>query len=132
MNDPTPVLYGVEDGIARITVNRPATLNALNPAVMRGLRSARGGRRRSRRARAVVADDILDAEVGRVASVLKRSSPAAVTRIRSSIDGAFRQSLSDQLDLEARHQAVLIPRNMQEGARAFVEGREPSFDGERD
>jgi 2-(1,2-epoxy-1,2-dihydrophenyl)acetyl-CoA isomerase len=79
-----------------------------------------------------VADGALDAEVERAAAVLKRSSPKAATRIRSSIDAAFRQSFSDQLDLEMRHQAVLVPRNMQEGARAFMEGREPSFDGERD
>jgi 1,4-dihydroxy-2-naphthoyl-CoA synthase len=27
------------------------------------------------------------------------------------------------------HQAVLIPRNMQEGAMAFMEKREPNFPG---
>jgi hypothetical protein len=30
-----------------------------------------------------------------------------------------------------KHQAVLIPRNMGEGARAFLERREPTFGGER-
>ncbi len=79
-----------------------------------------------------VADDGLDAEVDRVARALKRASPMAMTRIRSSIDAAFRQDFSAQLDLEMRHQAVLIPRNMREGARAFLERREPEFDGERD
>jgi 2-(1,2-epoxy-1,2-dihydrophenyl)acetyl-CoA isomerase len=79
-----------------------------------------------------VADDALDAEVSRVAGVLKRSSPAAATRTRSAIDAAFRQDFSSQLDLEMRHQAVLIPRNMRKGAQAFLERREPTFDGERD
>ncbi len=78
-----------------------------------------------------VADNQLDAEVERIAGILMRSSPAASTRIRSSIDAAFRQSFGDQLDLEMGHQAVLIPRNMQEGARAFMEKREPTFGGER-
>ena len=79
-----------------------------------------------------VADAALDAEVERAVSVLKRSSPQTATRTRGLIDAAFRQSFSDQLDLEMRHQAVLVPRNMREGARAFLERREPSFDGERD
>lgn len=79
-----------------------------------------------------VPDDGLDAEVDRTASALKRASPMAMTRIRSTIDAAFRQDFSSQLDLEMQHQAVLIPRNMREGARAFLERREPEFDGERD
>lgn len=78
-----------------------------------------------------VADAELDTETNRIAGILRRSSPAASTRIRQAIDAAFRQSFSDQLDLEMRHQAVLIPRNMQEGARAFMEKREPVFGSER-
>ena len=264
MNGPAPVLYEVDESVARITLNRPATLNALNPDLMRGVRAAlaevvadravrvvvitgagrgfcagadladvardsaqagapgasgnlyndtlrdiancpvptiarvngpaagggfglalacdisiaaasaffvatfgprlgivpdlgatwniplRVGRARAlgitllgeriSAAQAVewgliwqcVDDDALDTEIDRIANVLKRSSPAAATRIRESIDAAFRQSFSEQLDLEMRHQAVLIPRNMREGARAFMERREPSFEGERD
>ncbi len=80
-----------------------------------------------------VADHDLDQEVDRIAAVLKRSSPATVTRIRSTIDAALNHNtLSEQLDLEMLHQAVLIPRNMEEGARAFMEKREPEFGPERD
>ena len=79
-----------------------------------------------------VADDELDAEVERIAEVLKRSSPATSTRIRDTIKAAPTNTLSQQLDLEMRHQAVLIPRNMQEGAQAFIEKREPRFGSERD
>ncbi len=79
-----------------------------------------------------VADSELDAEVARIAAVLKRSSPATVTRIRSTIDESIHNSFSAQLDLEMEHQAVLIPRNMQEGAIAFMEKRDPHFGGERD
>ncbi len=32
------VLYSVEDGVASITINRPEQRNALNPAVLRGIR----------------------------------------------------------------------------------------------
>jgi 2-(1,2-epoxy-1,2-dihydrophenyl)acetyl-CoA isomerase len=78
-----------------------------------------------------VADDELDAEVARIAAVLKRSSPSAVTRIRATIDAAVHNSFSDQLDLEMVHQAVLIPRNMRAGAQAFMEKRTPEFGGER-
>lgn len=79
-----------------------------------------------------VTDDQLDNEVATVAAVLKRSSPGTVTRIRASIDAAIHNTFSDQLDLEMQHQGVLIPRNMQKGALAFMEKREPRFGGERD
>lgn len=75
----------------------------------------------------VVDDDQLDAEVARAAGILKRSSPDAVTRIRSSMDSAATRSFAEQLDLERDHQRVLIPMNMAEGAAAFVEKREPNF-----
>ncbi len=78
-----------------------------------------------------VPDADLDAEVERVAGVLKRSSPSAATRIRETIDAAAHNTFSAQLDLEMVHQRVLIPRNMHEGARAFMEKRPPDFDGER-
>lgn len=80
----------------------------------------------------VVADDQLDNEVEQIASVLKRSSPNTVTRIRESIDAAIHNTFSDQLDLEMTHQGVLIPRNMREGALAFMEKRKPHFGSERD
>jgi len=71
----------------------------------------------------------LDAEVARVVDVFKHSSAEAMTRIRSSIDGAASRTFSDQLDLERDHQEVLIPMNMVEGASAFMEKREPNFSG---
>jgi enoyl-CoA hydratase/carnithine racemase len=76
-----------------------------------------------------VADEQLDAEVGRITNSLAKTSAETVTRIRSVIDAALGNSFSDQLDLEMVHQAVLIPRNMQEGAMAFMEKREPNFPG---
>jgi 2-(1,2-epoxy-1,2-dihydrophenyl)acetyl-CoA isomerase len=79
-----------------------------------------------------VADDQLDSEVERIAAILQRSSPGTVTRIRRTIDDAMKNSFSDQLDIEMRHQDVLIPRNMREGAIAFMEKRAPQFTGERD
>ena len=78
-----------------------------------------------------VPDAELDAEVGRVAGVLKRSSPSACTRIRECVDAAIHHTFGDQLGLEMAHQGVLIPRNMQQGARAFMEKRAPEFGGER-
>ncbi len=79
-----------------------------------------------------VSDDNLDQEVKNTAEQLKRSSPGTVSRIRQTIDAAIHHTFSDQLDLEMTHQAVLIPRNMREGAVAFMEKREPTFSGDRD
>ena len=76
-----------------------------------------------------VDDAELDTEVERLANALAATSPEAMTRIRSSIDSAFVNNFSSQLDLELEHQNVLIPRNMIEGAKAFVEKREPHFKG---
>ena len=79
-----------------------------------------------------VADDQLDDEVARIAAILKRSSPSTVRRTRETIDAAIHNNFSDQLDLEMKHQAVLISRNMRQGALAFLEKRDPEFGGERD
>ena len=79
----------------------------------------------------VVDDERLDDEVATIAAQLARSSPEAMTRIRMSIDEAFANPLRRQIDLEMDHQAVLLPRNMAEGAAAFRERREPTFDARR-
>ncbi len=78
-----------------------------------------------------VDDAELDAAVAQVVDVLRRSSPAAMARIRSAVDGAMQRDLADQLDVEMGHQAVLIPRNMSHGAEAFLAKTDPSFPGER-
>jgi 2-(1,2-epoxy-1,2-dihydrophenyl)acetyl-CoA isomerase len=77
---------------------------------------------------AAIDDDQLDTEVAAVAARLARSSPEAMTRIRSALRDAEANTLSRQLDVERDHQRVLIPRNMAEGAAAFMEKRDPSFD----
>ena len=78
-----------------------------------------------------VPDDELDGAVTHAVAILKRSSPATSTRIRQTIDAALDNTFSDQLDLEMAHQSVLIPRNMHQGARAFLEKRTPSFGPDR-
>ena len=78
-----------------------------------------------------VEDSQLDSEVDRVCEILKASSPDASLRIRETINESIHSSFEEQLALEMRHQAVLIPKNMQEGARAFIEKRRPKFDGSR-
>lgn len=78
-----------------------------------------------------VPDSELDQEVGRVCEILKASSPDASVRIRETINDSIHSSFEEQLALEMRHQAVLIPKNMQEGARAFIQKRRPKFDGSR-
>ena len=77
----------------------------------------------------VVEDDRLDDAVDQVTASLSRTSPEAMTRIRQSIDAALDNSFAEQLDLEMAHQSVLIPQNMTEGAKAFMEKREPHFKG---
>ena len=78
-----------------------------------------------------VPDTELDAAVTKVTNVLRHTSPSAVTRTRELIDAAIHNDFSTQLDREMDHQGVLIPRNMQAGAQAFVEKREPEFGPER-
>jgi 2-(1,2-epoxy-1,2-dihydrophenyl)acetyl-CoA isomerase len=78
-----------------------------------------------------VPENEFDKEVQEIAERLKRASPGTVTRIRETIDQAIHHSFSEQLDLEMAHQEILIPRNMQEGAQAFMAKRDPTFSGER-
>ncbi len=78
-----------------------------------------------------VSDSELDTEVGRISEILKASSPDAAVRIREAINESIHSSFEEQLALEMRHQAVLIPKNMQKGAKAFLEKRRPQFDGSR-
>ncbi len=79
----------------------------------------------------VVDDERLADEVADLLSSLGRSNPEAMSRIRMALDQAGRNTFSRQLDLERDQQRVLIPKNMAEGAAAFVEKREPSFGADR-
>ncbi len=78
-----------------------------------------------------VDDAELDAAVDDIVGVLRRTSPAAMHRIRAAIDEASLRGIAEQLDVEMAHQIDLIPRNLPEGARAFMEKREPEFGPER-
>jgi methylglutaconyl-CoA hydratase len=49
-----PVLYSVEDAVARITLNRPEKRNALNPALIAGIKDALREASRDERVRVVV------------------------------------------------------------------------------
>ena len=76
-------------------------------------------------------DEDLDAETAKAVAILKNSSPDASVRIRETVDAAMDNSFERQLELEMEHQAVLIPKNMKGGAKAFLEKRKPTFDGSR-
>ena len=78
-----------------------------------------------------VADEALDDATQEVISILRNSSPDASTRIRETIDAGIDNGFERQLELEMEHQAVLIPKNMREGAKAFLEKRQPQFSGSR-
>ncbi|MCA1576859.1 MAG: enoyl-CoA hydratase/isomerase family protein [Acidobacteria bacterium] len=49
-----PVLYSVEDAVARITLNRPEKRNALNPALIAGIKDALREASRDERVRVIV------------------------------------------------------------------------------
>jgi methylglutaconyl-CoA hydratase len=49
-----PVLYSVEDAVARITLNRPEKRNALNPALIAGIKDAMRDGSRDERVRVIV------------------------------------------------------------------------------
>jgi enoyl-CoA hydratase/carnithine racemase len=78
-----------------------------------------------------VSDDALDTATEKLIDILKNASPDASVRIRETLDVAVDNTFERQLDLEMEHQAVLIPKNMREGAKAFLEKRKPTFDGAR-
>ena len=78
-----------------------------------------------------VSDDALDTAIAKLIDILKNASPDASVRTRETLDVAVDNTFERQLDLEMEHQAVLIPKNMRDGAKAFLEKRKPTFDGAR-
>jgi|SRR5688572_27648561 len=54
MSGEQPVLYSVEDAVARITLNRPEKRNALNPALIGGIKDALREASRDERVRLIV------------------------------------------------------------------------------
>src|SRR6185369_9279604 len=54
MADEQPVLYSVEGAVARITLNRPEKRNALNAAVIAGVKESLGQAAADERVRAIV------------------------------------------------------------------------------
>ena len=78
-----------------------------------------------------VDDEVLDSATQALTDMLKNASPDASVRIRDTLDVAVDNTFERQLALEMEHQAVLIPKNMREGAKAFLEKRKPTFDGAR-
>ena len=74
-----------------------------------------------------VDDEALDSATQALIDMLKNASPDASVRIRDTLDVAVDNTFERQLALEMEHQAVLIPKNMREGAKAFLEKRKPTF-----
>ena len=78
-----------------------------------------------------VDDEALDSATQALIDMLKNASPDASVRIRDTLDMAVDNTFEQQLALEMEHQAVLIPKNMREGAKAFLEKRKPTFSSAR-
>ena len=78
-----------------------------------------------------VDDEALDSATQALIDTLKNASPDASVRIRDTLDVAVDNTFERQLALEMEHQAVLIPKNMREGAKAFLEKRKPTFSSAR-
>ena len=77
---------------------------------------------------AAVPDDELDDTAAAIVARLKQSSGECARRTRALIDDAPGRTLSEQLDVEAAAQQVLIPRNMYRAAEAFLAKKDPEFE----
>ncbi len=77
-----------------------------------------------------VPDDELQAEAQRVARDLAAGPTLAYAAVRKAFDLANRQTLQEQLYMEARVQPKLLAtHDFKEGVRAFRQKRKPKFEG---
>ena len=77
-----------------------------------------------------VPDDELMTTVKDVAQKLSKSAPLALRRIKANFNDSERVSFSEALDLEAdRHTRCSLTEDATEAANAFMEKREPQFNG---
>jgi len=77
-----------------------------------------------------VSDDELMTTVRNIAQKLSKSAPLALQRIKANFNDSERVSFSEALDLEAdRHTRCSLTEDATEAANAFMEKREPQFNG---
>lgn len=77
----------------------------------------------------LVGDDELDACAGNLAARLAAGPPVALSQSAAMLEHHTSLTLREALDNEARAQAVNLATDAGDGIRAFVEKREPVFDG---
>jgi 2-(1,2-epoxy-1,2-dihydrophenyl)acetyl-CoA isomerase len=75
-------------------------------------------------------DDQLMAEVGRVAARIAGFAPLTVRAVKNNLNDAERLSFSELLDVESERQIRTgLTEDAREAAAAFLEKREPIFEG---
>lgn len=111
-----PLLIEHDDGVDRVTLNRPESLNALNPDMIDALNADFEGLQRNRSTRVVVLKGATASPVG-----LRLSKEC----LNMSVDAG---SIEAVIAMEDRNQ-VLCSRSEDfgEGIRAFLEKRKPVY-----
>jgi enoyl-CoA hydratase len=78
----------------------------------------------------VVPDDQFEAEVARVSNRLATAAPLAVSALKQAVQAQWRDTPDRAAMLEERStQQILLSRDAQEGKRALMERRQPTFEG---
>lgn len=110
------MLYAVSDGVATITFNRPAVMNALDAQMIRAFRAASVLAAADRQARVIV---------------LPGAGPAqAYAETKALANRAMHAGLAVQLDAEALAFARCAKtEDFAEGVAAFTDKRKPQFQG---
>ena len=145
------LLFEIRDAIARITINRPDKLNALNDQVVDELADAAERVATEPAIRgAILTGDMIDAQeayrIGLVNQVVRAGDllaaaeqtlrgilamgPLAVRLALEAVDQGLEMTLDEGLLLEANHFGLLAAtEDMKEGLTAFLEKRPPRFRG---
>lgn len=116
--------------VLTLTLNRPLARNSLSRQLIDELRSALDARRAAEigLVNRVVANDLMDDEIGRLAGIIASKSPLTVTTGKQAFYRQAEMQLAEAYDYTSRVMVEnMLRRDSKEGMAAFLEKRPPDW-----
>src|SRR5438874_1801549 len=125
------ILTAIADGVATVTMNRPDQRNAMNTAMLTGLRAAFDDLESRRDVRVVAPAAGAEAAAPALARTVADNAPLSLAGMKAVIQRAVaNRPAVDHADLDAAALSARKSADASEGRRAMLEKRKPNFRGE--